>query len=235
MVTFENWKSPCAFILKLLLTVFSVSSAWAQERGKLADDPTNIVTKLGVSYNDDFAISGSLAFGPFTKLNARVSETGEWSFGGSYLFGFGIINISAARSALSNGFEQTRYSLGSFAPILRKEGDPRAWQVFATFGFNYTEGEAGDIEFSAEYVGSFSMTSKGGYIGAMALKPLSDQWTFRGMTILSKGSDYYSGYALGGGFSYYLTDRDTLSVMAFYSDNSFGENDSFGFGYQREF
>ena len=76
---------------------------WAQDTsarnpnaGKLSDDPTKVVTKIGLRYSDFGTISGSVAFGPVTKINASISEDEQWRFGGSYLFDFGIVNVASS-------------------------------------------------------------------------------------------------------------------------------------------
>ncbi|TCL09360.1 hypothetical protein BXY66_1405 [Shimia isoporae] len=212
-----------------------VSGAAAEEREKLADDPTKIITVFGLSYSDKVTVSGSLAVGPVSKLNVRISDTGEWSFGGSYLFSFGIVNVAASRRNLNSGITQTQYSLGSFAPIYRAKENQMGWQVFAAFGFNYTEGSATNTELDLGELEGLTVSSRGGYLGAMALKPVSEAVTFKGMTMVSRGSGDYEGYGIGGGFTFNLSQRDTVNVMAFYSDNSFGQNDTFSVGYRREF
>ncbi|MGR3614843.1 MAG: hypothetical protein ACU0BB_02225 [Paracoccaceae bacterium] len=163
-----------------LMTSFLASMSVAQDSEKLADDPTKVVTKVGLNYTDSASVSGSLAIGPVSKINARIGETGEWSLGGSYLFGFGIVNVAASKRDLSTGVQQTQYSIGSFAPIIRNPDDPTAWQVFAAFGFNYTEGELVDVPFFPADGFPITTSSKGGYLGFMGLKPLSDKWVSRG-------------------------------------------------------
>ncbi|KPA22618.1 hypothetical protein shim_09050 [Shimia sp. SK013] len=210
-------------------------SATADDDEKLADDPTKIITVVGVSYSDKVTVSGSVAIGPVSKINVRVSDTGEWSVGGSYLFSFGIVNVAASQRELNSGVTQTQYSIGSFAPLINPKDDPKGWRVFAAFGVNCTEGVIANSALDIGGLDGLTVTSRGGYIGAMALKPLSDAITFKGVAMVSRGSNNYEGYGVGGGLTFNLSDRDTINVMAFYSDNSFGQNDSFNIGYRREF
>lgn len=211
-------------------------TAMAQQSDeKLADDPTKIVSKVGLSYSDKWTLSGSVAFGPVSKINVRVSDTGEWSLGGSYLFGFGIVNASASERKLNSGVTQTQYSVGSYAPLYRDKDNPKGWQMFGMFGANYTEGTAEGADIGLPGLGEITVESKGGYVGAMALKPLSEKFVFKGVTVASRGSNDYTGIAVGGGVTVNFSKRDTVNIMAFYSDNSFGQNDSFSIGYRREF
>ena len=90
--------------LMTFLALFLAAPAAAQE--KLGDDPTKVTTKIGVKYNDEVSVSGSLAFGPVTKINARVSPSGDFSVGGSYLFRIGIINFAAVQPKNDNGLSQ---------------------------------------------------------------------------------------------------------------------------------
>ena len=227
--------------MSALLCTLLASTASAQERSartereQLADDPTKIITKLGVRYTEDLSISGSVAFGPVSKINASYSETGEWSLGGSYLFNFGIVNVAASRKDLDNGTSQTQYSLGTFVPLSALGAQTGQWQLFPMAGVNYVEGTAIDVDTTLSNDIPVATSSKGGYLGVMGLRPLSDKWVFRGVLVGSAGSDNYSGYTIGGGFSYMITKRDRVSAFASYIDNSFGTRDVVGISYSREF
>ena len=205
------------------------------ERDQLADDPTKIITKLGLSYTEDFRLSGSVAFGPVSKINASYSETGEWSFGGSYLFDFGIVNVAASRKELDNGTSQAQYSMGTFVPLSALGADTGKWQLFPMAGINYIEGSSVDVDSVVNNDIPIATSSKGGYLGVMGLRPLSEKWVFRGVLVGSAGSDSYSGYTVGGGFSYMITKRDRVSAFASYIDNSFGSRELAGVSYVREF
>ena len=205
----------------------------AQE--KLAEDPTKVVTRIGAQYSDELTISGSLAFGPAAKINARVSESGQWSLGGSYLFSFGIVNIAAGKNEFDNGSVQTRYSIGGFVPLSTLGLKTGMWQVFTAFGYGYTEGDVASFDLDiSEYV-LVPISSNSGYIGLFAFKPLNEKLTFMTVGLGTKGSDDYSGYSVGAGLSYHLSERDTVSGFATYVDNTFGEEEKLTIGYRREF
>lgn len=218
----------------VLAAVLAVPAV-AQENEKLADDPTKIVTKLGASYTDYGTISGSIAFGPVSKLNMSYSETGEWRFGGSYLFDFGIVNFSASKNELSTGTVKTGYAVGTYVPLEKFGFAPAGWTVFGTGGVNYTEGETASVDVQLTDGTLVTTTSKGIYAGLFGLKPLSEDWTLRGAAVASLGSDDYRGYTVGGGITYHLTEKDTIGAFAVYSDNTLGSKESIGISYNHEF
>lgn len=48
---------------------------------KLADDPTRVVTELGITYSDNYdtnydswSLTGSIAFDPVRKINIRLND-----------------------------------------------------------------------------------------------------------------------------------------------------------------
>ncbi len=207
----------------------------AETDEKLADDPTKVVTKIGFRYSEFATISGSLAFGPVTKLNVSVSEGEQWRIGGSYLFDFGIVNVAASRQELSNGIEQTQYSIGTFVPLVALGIEPAGWLLFPAAGVNYTEGSVDAVDFDFGDIISFETTSKGGYLGVLALKPINKKWNLSTAFIASAGSDDYSGFSIGLGATYAWSDVDSISAFASYTDNSFGQRDLVGFSYTREF
>lgn len=209
--------------------------AQAETDKKLSDDPTKIVTKIGFRYSEFATVSGSVAFGPVTKLNVSVSEDDQWRIGGSYLFDFGIVNIAASRRDLSNGIEQTQYSIGTFVPLVAMGIEPAGWLLFPAAGANYTEGSVDGFDFDFGNAISFETTSKGGYLGILALKPITENWNLSTAFIASAGSDDYSGYSIGAGATYAWSDVDSVSAFASYTDNSFGDRDLIGVSYTREF
>ncbi|TKZ21219.1 hypothetical protein FAP39_07315 [Shimia litoralis] len=219
----------------VVLLLCAPASVSAESPQKLSEDPTKVITKLGVRYSDFATLSGSVAFGPVTKVNASITENKEWSLGGSYLFGFGIVNVAASRKELSSGIRQTQYSIGSFVPLGAFGIQPAGWQIFPAFGVNYTDGQLADIDLNLDDSLLASTSSKGGYIGALVLKSLSDNWIFKTGFVGSRGSNNYSGYSIGAGLTYALTDRDSLGIFGSYIDNSYGQRDQFGVSYKREF
>lgn len=215
--------------------VFAGSFALAEGEEKLSDDPTKVVTKLGVRYTDYGSVSGSIAFGPVTKLNASYSENEDWSLGGSYLFKFGIVNFAASRKSLSGGTKQTQYSVGSFVPLSAFGIQPGGWQLFPMFGVNYTEGQTADVDLELDDLAFAATSSKGGYLGVLALKPISDDWTFKTVFVGSSGSNNYSGFSFGAGMTYSFTQKDSVSVFASYIDNTYGQREQIGISYKHEF
>jgi len=227
---------PAALGLATALSLATVAQAQAPSQSeKAAEDPTKIATKLGVAYSDEFAISGSLAFGPVTKVNARITESGQWSLGGSYLFPFAIVTFSAGRNELDSGVTQTHYSLGGFMPITAMGVKTGRWQLFVPFGYTYNNGELtiADVELGQSMTLEASNNSV--YVGLFALRPLSARLTLMGGGIFTRGSDDFSGTALGGGLPYHLSKDDTIGLSAHYIDNSYGSETKAGISYRHEF
>ena len=216
---------------------------------KLADDPTKVVTKVGVSYanNYDFddsnvSLSGSLAFDPARKINVRLnSDASEWRVGGSWLFPVGILNFNFGKNEYTNGATQTNYSVGTFIPMSLFGIEPLGLQLFPMAGYTYNDGESprcdgnsasacSDVNFvgtpSAEN-GFYMADSAGssGYVGAFGLKPLSQEVTLMGFAAGTYGSENdegenYKGYFLGGGVSYLANKNHSFSLMSFLMDNN---------------
>ena len=222
-------------LLASVAIALSATVVAAESDEKLAVDPTKVITKVGLRYSDYATLSGSVAFGPVTKINVSVSENDNWSLGGSYLFKFGIVNVSASKRTLSGGIDQTQYSIGTFIPLSAFGIQPAGWQLFTGAGFNYTEGSYPIFEQEVPELGLATTASKGGYIGILTMKSLSPKWTVLAGISGSEGSNDYSGISLGGGLSYKLSDRDNLVIGASYSDNSFGTREQVSIGYSREF
>jgi hypothetical protein len=78
-------------------------------------------------------------------------------------------------------------------------------------------------------------TNHSGYLGAFALKPLTQQWTLIGFAGGSLGTDDYSGYWGGIGMGYSSNKQHSLSLYSSLSDNSFGDASSIGLNYTYEF
>ncbi|QPM89940.1 hypothetical protein [Pseudooceanicola algae] len=207
--------------------------AAAQE--KLDDDPTKVATKMGVKYTDEFSVSGSLAFGPVTKINAQVSESGHWQFGGSYLFSFGIVNVNAGRDDLDNGVSQVHYAIGSFLPLSALGLQTGSWQLFTAFGYNYTDSDVPVYDYTLNDMITMPVTNSSGYLGLMALKPISTKVTLQGGLIAIRGTDDYSGLGGGIGATYQVTDRDGITLSGSYFDNSYGTKDQVAISYRHEF
>lgn len=244
---------------KLLLTAFIMSSsAIAQQsdiredKQKLADDPTRITTKVGISYSDNYGVdnsslrfSGSVALDPARKINVSLNDdASEWRVGGSWLFDIGIVNFNFGKNEYENGANQTNYSVGTFIPLSYLGFEPLGFQIFPMAGYSYNDGE------SPCYVGSecgehtptisdgyvmVSNQSHGGYLGALALKPLTQNLTLILAGGGSAGSNDFSGYWVGGGLGYSITDRHSISANSFLMDNSYAREEKFGFSYKYQF
>lgn len=216
------------------LTTMTVVPAHAQA-SKAAEDPTKISTRVGLSYSDEASVSGSFAFGEKFKINGRISESGLWSAGASYLFPVAILTFSAARSSFDSGVEQTRYSLGGFVPLNDLGVETGQWRLFVPFGYTYTSGHGPVLEEDASDVMPIEMSSNSGYFGVFAMRPISDRLTFLAGANVSAGTNDFSGFGVSGGLSYHLTARDTLGLQAGYVDNSFGQNQKVTISYRHEF
>ncbi|WED21881.1 hypothetical protein L3Q72_00230 [Vibrio sp. JC009] len=219
---------------------------------KLADDPTKITTQLGISYSDyyDFGgetifISGSLALDEVRKLNVSANSSGsEWRVGGSWLFDIGIVNFNFGKNEFEDGSTQTNYSIGTFMPLSYFGFQPLGIQIFPMAGYSYNDGENKCYvnnpgspcfnetpEINEDYI-MVSNQAHSGYLGAFALKPLSESWTLMAMGGGSAGSNDYSGYWLGGGVGYSLSESHSFSIFTFLVDNSYGSEEKFGVSYK---
>jgi hypothetical protein len=218
----------------LSLSLAACVPAWAQAE-KAAEDPTKIATKVGLIYSDEFAVAGSLAFGPVTKVNARISESGQWALGGSYLFPFAIVTFSAGRNELDSGVTQTHYSLGGFMPITAMGLKTGRWQLFVPFGYTRNNGQITVADAELGQSMTLEASNNSGYVGLFALRPLSERLTLMGGGLFSRGSDDFSGTALGVGLSMHLSPDDTIGLSAYAIDNSFGSEAKAGISYRHEF
>lgn len=215
--------------------VLVATSSVAQSNEKLSDDPTKVITKVGIRYADDTTVYGSIAFGPVTKINARATDNGDWSIGGSYLFKFGIVNVSGSKKVFENDVNQNQYSIGTFIPLSALGIKPAGWQLFTALGYNYTEGEYPYFDPESFEFSTITSTSQGGYLGLMALKSINPKWTFKAGVVAAKGSNDYSGLGGGAGLTYNFTPKDSFGINASYIDNSFGSRELYGVSYTHEF
>ncbi len=206
---------------------------------KNPDDPTKVVTKLGVGYNDEFVLSGSLSLDSVRKINGRINEDGsEWRLGGSWLFNFGIVNFGFSRTEYDGDAYKNSYSVGTFVPLSALGVSTGKWQIFPMAGFNHNEGEnyveGEELTFTNDYV-LLPNSSDGGYIGAFVLRPLTEQWTLLSVLSVSKGSNSYSGAWGGIGISYRITDKQSMNSFAFVSDDDYGRVEKISISYTYEF
>ncbi|SNS45690.1 hypothetical protein SAMN06295912_1076 [Sphingomonas laterariae] len=205
------------------------------QKEKAAEDPTKIATKAGVSYSDELSVSGSVAFGAKFKVNGRVSESGQWSIGASYLFPVAILTFSAARIELDSGVEQTRYSLGGFVPLTELGLDTGKWRLFVPFGYSHTNGKQPSIDIDQNEGFPTEMSSSSGYVGLFSIRPLNEHITLLAGGNVTNGTNDFSGYSVGGGLSYHLSGRDTVGLSGNYIDNSFGQRKRVSVSYRHEF
>ena len=206
---------------------------------KNADDPTKVITKLGVGYTDEFVFSGSLSLDATRKINGRINEDGsEWRLGGSWLFHFGIVNFNFSRTDYDGDAYKDSYSVGTFVPMSALGVSTGKWQVFPMAGFNHNEGEnyfeAEEQTLTNDFI-LLPNSSDGGYIGAFVLRPLTEQWTFLGFLGASKGSNSYSGTWGGMGISYRITHNQSINSFAFVSDDDYGQVEKLSISYTYEF
>ncbi|KZY64742.1 hypothetical protein A3742_03460 [Oleiphilus sp. HI0071] len=222
--------------------------AGADAKEKLTNDPTKIETKLGLGYQDDWSFSGSLAFDPVRKINLSVKADGnEWRGGGSWLFDIGIVNLNFGRTEFDNGNTQDSYSVGTFLPLSIFGFAPGGVQIFPMFGYAYSNGETicdtrpedsecyGFISPEDGFLIYIPTENHSGYIGALALKPLSDEWTLLTVLNYTQGSDDFNSAfgALGAGYT--LNKRHSMSLMAFSVDNTYGDKSGIGASYKYAF
>lgn len=202
---------------------------------KAAEDPTKIATKVGASFSDELSVSGSVAVGPKFKFNGRVSESGLWSVGASYLFPVAILTFSASKNKFDSGVEQTRYSLGGFVPLSNLGVKTGRLQLFVPFGYTYTDGRQVVTDIDQNENLPIGLSSNSAYVGVFMLRPLNDKLTLMVGGNFTKGTHDFSGISVGGGLSYHLTSNDTVGVSGSYIDNSFGQKEKVSISFRHEF
>ncbi|WP_440876908.1 hypothetical protein [Thalassotalea sp. PLHSN55] len=221
----------------LLASANFAANAYAEEE-KHPDDPTKVITKLGFNYTDEVAISGSLALDEARKINVRTNtDASEWRIGGSWLFDFGILNFSLNRSEYDDGGNKNSYSVGTFLPINKLGVDTGKWQIFATGGFNHNKTETFQ-ETEPELTSEMTMiqnASNGGYLGAFALRPITDKWTFMTFGGGGMGSGGYRNAWGGAGTTYKFNNQHSMNVFGFVSDDDYGTVSKVGVSYTYEF
>jgi len=225
-------------IISLVLLSCLVDASETEKKEKHHDDPTKVITRVGLGYTDDLKVSGSLALDPVRKINARTNlDASEWQLGGSWLFDFGILNFSLSRSEYDDGGHKNNYSIGTFLPLSALGVDTGKWMLFPMAGINHNKGEtvANDDPSLENGVVMVQNTNNGGYIGGMALRPITEHWTVLAFAGGGMGSDDYSNYWLGSGVSYKLNSNNSFNLFAFVSDDNFGRISKVGLSYTYEF
>ncbi|MGC9462171.1 hypothetical protein ACP45E_20350, partial [Vibrio genomosp. F10 str. 9ZD137] len=114
-------------LLSLSLYAFSAQA----EEEKHHEDPTKIVTKVGIAYVDGVQFSGSIGLDDARMINARINADGdEWRLGGSWLLPMGILNFNFSRAEYEPEGYKNNYSIGSFIPLSYFDITPLGWQIF---------------------------------------------------------------------------------------------------------
>ncbi|WP_087024131.1 hypothetical protein [Thaumasiovibrio subtropicus] len=201
------------------------------------EDPTRIVTKVGVGYSDVASISGSLGLDDARMVSARVNEEGEWRIGGSWLFDVGILNFNFSRTDYDNEGYKNNYSVGTFVPLSYFDIAPAGWNLFPMAGYGYNQGEVAmlDLDSPNEYT---MVRSKfhSGYVGMFGLRPLgSSNWTVLAFAGGALGSEKYRSYWGGAGVSYKLNEQASFNMYAVSSEDDFGSNRKVGGSFSYRF
>lgn len=217
---------------------FSPSATEKISKEKHHEDPTKVITKFGVGYSDDLTFSGSIALDQLRKINGKINtDASEWRLGGSWLFDFGILNFSIGRSEYNDGGQKETYSVGTFLPLNVLGVDTGDWMVFPMAGINHNKIDL-IIEEDPESLDELVMmqnTNNGGYLGAMALRPLTKYISVMVFAGGGLGSDDYSNIWTGAGASYKLNDNQALRFFGFYANDTFGNTSKLSISYSYEF
>ena len=247
-----------ALIVFALLPSIAVSQGNTENSdGKLAEDPTRIRTKVGISYTDNFDFDNagakvdlSLALDAIRKINFKIdNEALEWSVGGSWLFDFGILNFNVGRSEYTEtNTTQNRYNIGTFVPLSSFGFTPAGIQLFPMAGLSYNDGdiicedndthaECADISFKLDSNGlpiavETPLSNYGGYVGIFGLRPVGKKTTLMGGIGTTVASDDYLSIWGGVGVSYSFNKQNSLNIMASLSDSDFGRNEQISLNYK---
>ncbi|MFQ3266728.1 MAG: hypothetical protein ACI9VO_000247 [Colwellia sp.] len=181
---------PLSFVL---ISFFTVANETTEKKNQ--NDPTKVLTKIGLSYTDDLSILGSLALDKVRKINARTNfDANEWRLGGSWLFNFGILNLSLSRSEYDNDGHKNNYAVGTFRPLSMLGVDIGKWIVFPMAGFNHNTGEivVTDETTLENSIVMQQNTSNVRYIGAKVLWPITEHSTLLAFSGGGLGSNDYS-------------------------------------------
>jgi hypothetical protein len=209
------------------------------EEEKNPEDPTKIVTRLGMGYNGDLTINGSFSLDKTRMISGFInSDATEWRLGGSWLFEKGIVNFHFKKNQYDNGGDSISYNIGTFIPLSVFGFKPCGWQLFPSFGFNYTQGNVlADSDLNFLDTPFMEPTDSAGiYLSGFALKPLNDQWTVIARMGGSYGSDNTTDIYAGTGISWRMTPRQSFNLFYSISDSSkFGGRNTLSINYLFEF
>lgn len=200
------------------------------------EDPTRIVTKIGMGYSDTASISGSVGLDEVRMLNGRINDNGEWRVGGSWLFDLGILNFNFSRTDYEHDSYRNNYSVGTYIPLTHFDISPAGWLLFPMAGYSYNDGEMAQPsdDYEDEFVLMRSKTH-GAYLGMFGVKPIADtQWSVLSFAGGSVGSGGYSSYWGGLGLSYKINNNASFNAFGVLSEDDFGSNNKLGgsFSYQ---
>lgn len=191
----------------------------ATENEKNPEDPTKIITKLGIGYNGDLTVSGSIGLDETRMINGSINADGSnWRVGGSWLLPKGILNFN-----VSGDEYRTSYSAGTYVPLHMLGVDTGEWMIFPMAGLTYIADKNSSYE------------SYGGYAGLFALRPIDDKWTVVTWAGGGLASDDYTSYFAGAGLSYRITKRQSVNVLGSLSEDSYRTDNKVGINYRFEF
>ncbi|WP_448211567.1 hypothetical protein [Colwellia sp. MEBiC06753] len=223
----------------VLLTIASFPT-FSEQVEKNPEDPTKVVTKLGIGYSDNQAtMSFNFGLDEIRMLTARINDDGsEWSLGGGWLFDFGILNFNFNKNSYDGGAHNTSYNLGTFVPLSVFDFTPGGWLPFVTAGYSYNEGEVVDIQLPPvfpEFTALVPISSHAFYVGGFALKPWTQQWTTMVFTGTTQGSSDFSLYFGGIGVSYRISKNHSVNAFTMMSDSSiYGSDSTYSLNYRYE-
>ena len=191
---------------------------------KNQEDPTKVVTKVGLGYNGDLVLSGSFSLSKTNKINGSINSDGsEWRLGGSWLLPKGIINFNVDVDDF-----RTSLSVGTFVPLSAFGVDTGKWMLFPLAGLSVTQGERDENNIKPD-------KTYGAYGGMFFLRPINEQLTFIGWGVGSLGTNDYSSLGAGAGLSYKLDKSQSVNVVSFISDDIYRTDTTVGINYRYEF
>lgn len=218
-------------IILILVSTFYLSALNAKEvtaskvaEPKNQEDPTKIVTKVGLGYNGDLVLSGSFALSQTNKVNGSINSEGdEWRIGGSWLLSKGIVNFNVDVDDFRKSF-----SVGTYVPLSVFGVDTGEWMLFPLAGVSSTQGQRNENNIKPD-------KTYGGYAGMFFLRPINNELTLMGWGVGGLGSNDYSSIGLGAGLSYKIDLYQSVNVVSFYSDDVYRTDTTFGINYRFEF
>lgn len=174
---------------------------------KHVEDPTRIITRASLGYDNEgsLSFSGSVGLDDKRMISARTDAALEnWSIGGSWLFPKGIVNFN-----LNSDVGRTSYNVGTYLPLKKLvDVNTGKWMLFPNAGFSVV-----DMDHADEL-------SFGGYMGMFGIRPVTDKVSVVSFVSGSLASGDYQSGSLGAGTSYRFNKQSSLRLMGFYSKDS---------------